>query len=355
MTPALNNWPQLSVCQSYPSSVIMKTNTLHGSTDHLFSYNILELMTTESVPDCRLITKERILIEAHKIILFQSPHLRSLITSVSCDEGKCPIQETVTLILPDISYRHLDPIIRYFYTGDMLFPASEKPIIRDILLRLFKIPPDHKIAVRSNDRVQDGMRHVRQVQEICIPDVSQSDLLNKQNLGHQVQEKYKAPVTTTGNSEHISYDKDQEEEDIKQIPKVVANKLEHEERNLINHNYGPKVLKFTNFDEGFYQLKKVTVRVPLNIQTNMECLTCHVKVKRSIRRFKQHLVWKHLYPLWTEVGPNEIRCQDCDFVAVSRMKLIWHLAIEHGQFELKLKESNQTISDYGAAIAANTK
>ena len=333
----------------------MKTNTLHGSPDHLFSDNILELMTTESVPDCRLITKERILIEAHKIILFQSPHLRSLITSVSCDEGKCPIQETVTLILPDISYRHLDPIIRYFYTGDLVFPASEKTIIRDIMFRLFKIPSDHKIAVRINDRVQDGMRHMRQVQEICIPDVSQSDQLNKQNLGHQVQVKNKAPLTTTENSEHISFDKDQEEEDENQIPKVVANKLELEETNLINPNHGPKVLQSTHFYEGFYQLKKVTVRVPLNIQTKMECLTCHFKLKRSIHRFKQHLVWKHLYPLWTEVGPNEIRCQDCDFVAVSRMKLIWHLAIEHGQFELKLKESNQTISDYGAAIAANTK
>ena len=134
---------------------------------------------------------------------------------------------------------------------------------------------------------------------------------------------------------------------------MVAVKLD--EGNAIIHNYRPKVLKSSNVDERFHQLKKVTVRVPLNIQTNMECLICHVKIKRSLHRFKQHLVWKHIYPLWAEVGPNEIRCQDCDFVAVSRMKLIWHLAIEHGQFELKLKESNQTISDYGAAIAANTK
>ena len=324
----------------------MKTYTLHGLTDQLFSENLLELMTTESVPDCRLITKERILIEAHKLILFQSPHLRSLITSVSCGGGKCPIQETVTLILPDISYRHLDPIIRYFYTGHLVFPASEKPFIKELLFRMFKIPPDRKIAVGRNDLDQDGMR-----QDLCDPDVSQSDK-NKQNPGHQgknFKERHKAPMTTTENTEY----KDQDEENTKQIPKVVAVKLD--EGNAIIHNYRPKVLKSSNVDERFHQLKKVTVRVPLNIQTKMECLTCHVKVKRSLHRFKQHLVWKHLYPLWAEVGPNEIRCQDCDFVAVSRMKLIWHLAIEHGQFELKLKESNQTISDYGAAIAANTK
>ena len=130
----------------------MKTYTLHGLTDQLFSENLLEFMTTESVPDCRLITKERILIEAHKIILFQSPHLRSLITSVSCDGGKCPIQETVTLILPDISYRHLDPIIRYFYTGDLVFPSSEKPIVKDLLFRLFNIPLDYKVSVSCKFR-----------------------------------------------------------------------------------------------------------------------------------------------------------------------------------------------------------
>ena len=249
------------------------SNDKISSTD-LFPYNLLELMTTESVPDCRLITKERILIEAHKLILFQSPHLRSLITSVSCDEGKCPIQETVTLILPDISYRHLDPIIRYFYTGHLIFPATEKPVIKDILLRMFKIPPDYKFAV---------------------PQFAQ---LNNQNHEHQAKNCQEKEKETMENPED---DNDQEEEDIEQISKLVAIKLE--ERGKNNHNRP----KSAHLYQGFYKMKKVTVQVPLNIQTKIQCLTCHSQVRRSPHHFKRHLVWKHLYPLWTEIGTNKLR------------------------------------------------
>ena len=115
----------------------------------------------------------------------------------------------------------------------------------------------------------------------------------------------------------------------------------------------PKVLFCENLEEGFNNQKKQEARVNLrrNIKTYVKCLTCGYKVKGS--RFKQHLVWTHLHPLWTEIGPKEIRCQDCDFLAVSRMKLIWHLASEHGQLEIKLTERNKTISDFGKANVVN--
>ena len=105
----------------------------------LFS-NILKLMQTESFPDCRLITQENIEVEAHKIILFQVPYLRNLLTSISCCEGQCGIQEPVTILLPDVSYEHLDPILHYLYTGVLKFPKSEKAVIRDLLLKTFGVP-----------------------------------------------------------------------------------------------------------------------------------------------------------------------------------------------------------------------
>ena len=132
---------------------------------------------------------------------------------MSCDEGKCPIQETVTLILPDISYRHLDPIIQYFYTGDLVLPASEKAVISDLLFRLFRIPPDRENAVPSVDRVAVVMR---QVQDICCPDMLQADQLNKQHQVHEAQEPQeneKTPETVKDNSERISSMLDKVEED----------------------------------------------------------------------------------------------------------------------------------------------
>ena len=396
---------------------------------------MLELMQTESVPDCHLITKERILIEAHKIILFKSPFLRALITSVSCDQGKCPVQETVTLILPDISYRHIDPIIQYFYTGALVFPASEKSVICNLLFRLLRISPHREKKVnRALERIlHDGDDRVavfmRQVEDICYPDVSQPDQLNKQHQGHQEsQERNKKSdddqkegegqqqitellacmldeveelnqnnqVLYSGNLEEGFNKQKQQETPLMLQPSLSSRtetnnasasgfrssskstpeappspvlrenpifspeegEKEQESPKLKARNtrlrikLGSEIFHIEDIRKGINNQKKARVSLPRNIKTDMKCLTCRYKVKGS--DFKQHLVRKHLHHLWTEVGPNEIKCQDCNFVAVSRMKLIWHLAIEHGQLEIKMTENNLTISDYGAAIVSNT-
>ena len=109
----------------------------------LFS-NILELMQTESFPDCRLVTRERLAVEAHKIMLFQSPYLRSLLTSVACCEGQCGAQEPVTILLPEVSYTHLEPVLHYLYTGVLKVDKSDKAGIRDLLLKTFRIPGERE-------------------------------------------------------------------------------------------------------------------------------------------------------------------------------------------------------------------
>ena len=108
----------------------------------LFS-NILELMQTESFPDCRLVTREGLAVEAHQIMLLQSPYLRTLLTSVACCEGQCGVQEPVTILLPEVSYTHLEPVLHYLYTGVLKVDKSDKAGIRDLLLKTFpmKVKP----------------------------------------------------------------------------------------------------------------------------------------------------------------------------------------------------------------------
>ena len=46
--------------------------------------------------------------------------------SLSCCRGKCGVQEQLTILLPDVSYRHLDPVVQYLYTGVLSFKVCVK-------------------------------------------------------------------------------------------------------------------------------------------------------------------------------------------------------------------------------------
>ena len=320
--------------------------------------NIVELLETESLPDCRLITKEQILIETHKIVLFQSLYLRSLITSVSCNDGKCPVQEPVTLIMPDISFRHLDPILLYLYTGNLQCPASDKSVIMN-LLRMFQISQDRECVTLSHadndssDCVLDDQENtttviMKQVEDICHPEVKSS---NQITFNQDIQPEDENTVITDEKYELISFVNDNVEEE--DHNKDVSAK-ESEDRNVLA--YQSLEHFFSSFEKGDKKPKQLVIRIPRNFKIEMECLICG-QIVRGNFNFKRHLVWTHLHPLWTEVRSDEICCQDsdCGFMAANRRMLIWHLAMKHKQFELKLAERNQTISNYGMPLVANTK
>ena len=74
-------------------------------------------MREERWSDLVLYSSEGIPVAAHKAVLSQSPHLRPLLTSLSCCQGGCAHQEPLSLLLPEVSYRLLLPAVTFLYTG----------------------------------------------------------------------------------------------------------------------------------------------------------------------------------------------------------------------------------------------
>ena len=86
-------------------------------------------MREERWTDLILYSRERIPVQVHRMILSQSPHLRPLLTSLSCCQGRCAHQEPLSILLPDISWRLLFPALRILYTGNVLLREQDKPAL----------------------------------------------------------------------------------------------------------------------------------------------------------------------------------------------------------------------------------
>ena len=80
--------------------------------------------------DLILYTSEGILVPAHRMILSQSPHLRPLLTSLSCCQGRCAHQEPLSILLPDISYRLLITAVNFLYTGIIRSTQRDRQALR---------------------------------------------------------------------------------------------------------------------------------------------------------------------------------------------------------------------------------
>ena len=74
-------------------------------------------MTEERWTDLILYSSEGIPVPVHRAILSQSPHLRPLLTSLSCCQGRCAHQQPLSLLLPDVPYRLLLTAVNFLYTG----------------------------------------------------------------------------------------------------------------------------------------------------------------------------------------------------------------------------------------------
>ena len=74
-------------------------------------------MMEERWTDLDLYSSEGVPVPVHRAILSQSPHLRPLLTSLSCCQGRCAHQEPLSLLLPDIPYRLLLTAVTFLYTG----------------------------------------------------------------------------------------------------------------------------------------------------------------------------------------------------------------------------------------------
>ena len=87
-------------------------------------------MREERWTDLILYSRERIPVPVHRMILSQSPHLRALLTSLSCCQGRCAHQEPLSILLPDISYRLLLTAVNFLYTGIIRSTQRDRQALR---------------------------------------------------------------------------------------------------------------------------------------------------------------------------------------------------------------------------------
>ena len=87
-------------------------------------------MREERWTDLILYSRERIPVPVHRMILSQSPHLRPLLTSLSCCQGRCAQQEPLSILLPDISYRLLITAVNFLYTGIIRSTQRDRQALR---------------------------------------------------------------------------------------------------------------------------------------------------------------------------------------------------------------------------------
>merc|ERR1719412_2847524 len=73
-------------------------------------------MRSERWTDVILYSRERVPLPVHRCVLSHSRYLQTMLRSASCCHGRCG-QDTISLLLPDISYSHLLQVVNFLYTG----------------------------------------------------------------------------------------------------------------------------------------------------------------------------------------------------------------------------------------------
>ena len=86
-------------------------------------------MREERWTDLILYSSEGVPVPVHRAILSQSPHLRPLLSSLSCCQGRCAHQEPLSLLLPDVPYRLLLTAVTFLYTGTILVWQQERDAV----------------------------------------------------------------------------------------------------------------------------------------------------------------------------------------------------------------------------------
>ena len=79
--------------------------------------NIGRDMRSERWTDVILYSRERVPLPVHRFVLSQSAYLQSILRSLLCCRGQCGHLETISILLPDTSYRHLLQVVNFLYTG----------------------------------------------------------------------------------------------------------------------------------------------------------------------------------------------------------------------------------------------
>ena len=76
------------------------------------------------------------------------------------------------------------------------------------------------------------------------------------------------------------------------------------------------------------------------------CKECKAEVPRPT--FKKHLLCKHFSKLWSDIKEDETVCryEECKKNVENSKYLIQHMALQHDELDLKLREIGKTVKDY---------
>ena len=76
------------------------------------------------------------------------------------------------------------------------------------------------------------------------------------------------------------------------------------------------------------------------------CKECKAEVPRPT--FKKHLLCKHFSKLWSDIKEDETVCryEECKKTVENSKYLIQHMALQHDELDLKLREIGKTVKDY---------
>ena len=90
-------------------------------------------MREEKWTDVVLYTRERVPLPVHRLVLSTSTFLNGLLQSLSCCQGRCSNQDTISLLLPDINYQDLVKVIDFLYSGRLKCSQQERTRLLVIL------------------------------------------------------------------------------------------------------------------------------------------------------------------------------------------------------------------------------
>jgi len=359
--------------------------------------------------DVILLTKERIKLKVHKMVLSQNKFWHSLFKSVECCSGTCSSQP-VTVLLPDYDFSTIRKMLDIYYVGNLKFDSEEESKSYLSLMKPFNMElsvdslcrvcderlPKRELISHLKQHIKDGKK--RDIHEWTTSDFGRCSFKSGVCMIEKDRKKISngiyndMDVNSPGDKilqikEHYRKHMRDELDYIENLPgypntlpsETELNRLTEINDDITDYSGGMTSPSITDNDDDSSKNKKKKKKkkvVPKskgdservessrnsetggsdvdhepsrNKPANKICKKCHNPF--TARGFKGHMV-THMYDMWKEVSKLKkvYRCTEpnCDNAKEwrTRKKFINHLALVHGQLEEKLRENGLSIEDF---------
>merc|ERR1719154_423560 len=62
-------------------------------------------------------------------------------------------EDRLSLVFPEVSYKHMSIILDYFYTGVLSFTSADRMIVKDLLVNMLQIPLNRRTVSETLERI----------------------------------------------------------------------------------------------------------------------------------------------------------------------------------------------------------